>query len=187
MNITARLSALSLLIFGVSGCGMSEQDDTAMAATYRVDERAPIKSAGSIIISAPPRTVWKYITNINSWLSWRPEVSASHLDGSPAAGTSFTWTVDGTDIKSQIAGVDVQRRIAWTGYTMGLTAIHLWMVQPLGPGKTLVRTTESMTGFPSSLFYSSADLQSTNAKWLSDLKRISEKDDRINDKRNRHS
>ncbi|KQN26480.1 hypothetical protein ASE86_10270 [Sphingomonas sp. Leaf33] len=57
---------------------------------------------------------------------------------------------------------------------MGLTAIHSWTIEPLGPNRTSVRTVETMTGFPSSLFYASADLQSTNPKWLADLKRISE-------------
>ncbi len=175
MNIVAQLSALSFLAVGVSGCGASEQDATARAATYRVDERAPIKSEGSIIVSAPSHTVWNVITDISRWSSWRPEVSASHLDGALAAGTPFTWTVDGTGIKSQIAAVEGQKRIAWTGHAMGLTAIHVWMIEPLGSNKTSVRTIETMTGFPSSLFYSSADLQKTNAKWLSDLKRASEK------------
>jgi len=174
MNIAARLSALSFLAIGLSGCGVSEQDATARAATYRVDEHAPIKSEGSIIVPAPPNTVWKFITDINRWSSWRPEVSASHLDGSLAAGTPFSWTVDGTGIKSQIAAVDGQKRIAWTGHAMGLTAIHVWMIEPISPDKTSVRTMETMKGFPSSLFYSSADLQKTNEKWLSDLKRVSE-------------
>jgi len=57
---------------------------------------------------------------------------------------------------------------------MGLTAIHVWMIEPISPDKTSVRTMETMKGFPSSLFYSSADLQKTNEKWLSDLKRVSE-------------
>ena len=175
MNIAARLSVLSFLAIGVSGCGISERDATTRAAAYRVDEHAPIKSETSIVISAPSQTVWNVITGINRWPSWRPEVSASHLDGPLAAGTAFTWTVDGTDIESQIAAVDDGRRIAWTGHAMGLTAIHSWVVQRLGRDRTLVRTKETMTGFPSSLFYSSADLQSANAKWLSDLKRMSEK------------
>ncbi len=135
---------------------------------------APIQSETSIVISAPPQTVWNFITDVDHWPSWRPEVSVSHVNGPLGAGTVFTWTVDGIDIKSQTAAVDDQRRIAWTGHAMGLTAIHTWVVQPLGSHKTLVRTMETMTGFPSSLFYSSADLQSTNAKWLSGLKRISE-------------
>lgn len=184
MNIAARLSALSFLAIGLSGCGVSEQDATARAATYRVDEHAPIKSKGSIIVSAPPNTVWNFITDINRWSSWRPEVSASHLDGSLAAGTPFSWTVDGTGIKSQIAAVDGKKRIAWTGHAMGLTAIHVWMIEPISPGKTSVRTMETMKGFPSSLFYSSADLQKTNEKWLSDLKRVSEKAAVANNKHN---
>lgn len=184
MNIAGRLSALLFLAVGVSGCGVSEQDATARAATYRVDEHAPIRSEGSIIVSAPSHTVWKFITDIDRWSSWRPEVSASHLGGALAAGTPFTWTVDGTGIKSQIGAVDGQKRIAWTGHAMGLTAIHVWLIEPLGPNKTSVRTIETMTGFPSSLFYSSADLQTTNAKWLSDLKRISEKADIASTKQN---
>ncbi len=182
MNIVARLSVLSFLAVGVSGCRASEQDTTTRATTYRIDERAPVKSEGSIIVFAPSHTVWNLITDIDRWSSWRPEVTASHLDGALAAGTPFTWTVDGTGIKSQIAAVDGQKRIAWTGHAMGLTAIHVWMIEPLGPNKTSVRTKETMTGFPSSLFYSSADLQEANAKWLSDLKHASEKADTSNNK-----
>jgi len=59
---------------------------------------------------------------------------------------------------------------------MGLTAIHVWKLRSLSAGLTRVQTDESMSGFPSSLFYSSEELGQANASWLANLKTVVERD-----------
>lgn len=174
MHTVVRFILMSGLVLVISGCGISEQKATTKAKGYRIDENAPIKSDDSIIIAASPHRIWHFVTDIDHWAAWRPEVSAGHLNGRITAGTAFTWNVEDTNISSRIAAVEHQKRVAWTGRAMGLTAIHIWTIRSLAPNRTLVRTRESMTGFPSSLFYSSSDLRATNSKWLADLKHISE-------------
>jgi hypothetical protein len=54
-------------------------------------------------------------------------------------------------IKSTIQQVDPPSRIAWTGTTFGIKAVHVYVLEPRG-AKTLVRTTETYDGLVARLF-----------------------------------
>lgn len=177
-NIARWTSTLGLVAFGLASCSGTSPRATETALAGRIDENAPIRSVNSIVISAPAQHVWAVLADVDRWPAWRQKVSRSNLKGSLLPGNGFSWTVDGTDIHSRLAIVEPGSRISWTGNAMGLTAIHVWTFRPLGAGKVLVRTSESMRGFPSSLFYSSDDLHAANARWLGELKRAAEQADR---------
>jgi hypothetical protein len=52
---------------------------------------------------------------------------------------------------SRLADVEAPRRIAWTGKTMGIKAIHVHTLEQLD-GRTVVSTEESYDGLVSRLF-----------------------------------
>jgi hypothetical protein len=54
-------------------------------------------------------------------------------------------------ITSTIGRVEPPRLIAWSGKTLGISAIHYWWLEPRD-GKTFVRTEESYEGLVARLF-----------------------------------
>ena len=147
---------------------------TTLAANGQIQENAPVKAASEIVIRAPIEKVWQILTTINEWPNWQSTVSAAHLDGPLEPGTTFTWTNGGAEIKSRIALVQRHEKIGWTGTSYKAHAIHIWSLQPLAYGGTLVRSNESMDGFLLTVFYSSRDLEKSHQIWLQALKHKAE-------------
>lgn len=171
INSTRFSKPLVLIGFvALTACGASNGAATHLAATGHIDDDAPIRATRSILISAPPARIWSVLTRIDDWSRWQSDIGAAHLKGSLAPGVSFDWTNNGMSISSRIERVNPNVDIAWTGQAMGLTAIHVWTLEPISRGVTRVRTDESMRGLPGSLFYSSEKLGQANTAWLSRLK-----------------
>lgn len=133
-----------------------------------------VKAASEIVIHASPEKVWQILTAIDDWPKWQSTVSAAHINGALAPGTTFTWTNGGAEIKSRIALLPHNEQIGWTGTAYKARAIHIWSLQPLPGGSTLVKTTESMDGFLLTVFYSSEDLAKSHDIWLQALKHKAE-------------
>jgi hypothetical protein len=55
-----------------------------------------------------------------------------------------------------------------------LKAVHVWTLTDEPGGRVLVRTRESMDGFPISLLFPSAKLQESDVHWLMRLKQAAE-------------
>lgn len=93
-----------------------------------------------------------------------------------AAGTEFFWVAGGMKIKSRIEAVDAPYRIAWSGNTMGIKAMHLWELEPSGT-MTKVHTEESFQGLIVRLFAKRMKeaLNSALAQGLDALKNEAEK------------
>ena len=67
------------------------------------------------------------------------------FDGEVDHGAAFRWKSGPGTITSTIQDVEPPRRIAWTGTSFGITAIHVHTLEPQAGG-TLVRTEESYDG-----------------------------------------
>ena len=106
-----------------------------------INVRAPILLAGEIEIAAAPELVWDVLTAIDDWPSWNSDVRAATLEGDLAEGSIFRWR-SGTPLTSTITHVEPPRMISWTGTSMGLSAVHVYMLE-LREGKTFVRTLRS--------------------------------------------
>ena len=145
-----------------------------LAAQGLIEEGAPVKAASEIVIKAPPEKVWAILTSIDRWPEWQASVSTAHLDGALKPGAAFTWKSSGTEIKSKLALVEDNQRFGWTGTAYQAKAIHIWQLDRLAGGGTLVRTKESMNGFLLKVFYSSEDLARSHHVWLEALKRKAE-------------
>jgi hypothetical protein len=106
---------------------------------------APVIGSGELEISAPPERVWAVLTDFDHWPAWNADVKSMQFKGSVAPGSEFRWKAGPGTISSRIERVEPPLLIAWTGNTLGIKAIHVWMLKAQN-GSTLVRTEESYDG-----------------------------------------
>jgi hypothetical protein len=121
------------------------QDDSE-PADDGINRYAPVVGTSETQIGAAPEVVWEVLTGIAHWPSWNPDVKSAALDGELAAGSEFRWKAGPGTITSTVQRIDRLRRIAWTGRTFGIDAMHLYALEPRGR-TTFVRTEESYDGF----------------------------------------
>jgi uncharacterized protein YndB with AHSA1/START domain len=110
-----------------------------------VNENAPVVSSAEGEIDAPIDDVWRILTAVERWPTWNPDVKSVSIDGPVVEGTTFRWKAGPSTISSTVTRVDRPRIIAWTGKTLGISAIHVWRLEQRG-GRTHVRTEESYEG-----------------------------------------
>jgi uncharacterized protein YndB with AHSA1/START domain len=120
-------------------------------AVTQANREAPVVGVGRIEIAAPVDAVWEVLTAIDGWPSWNPQVKAASLEGGLREGAEFRWKAGPGTITSRLTDVEAPRRIAWTGKTMGIKAIHVHTLEQLDGG-TVVSTEESYDGLVSRLF-----------------------------------
>lgn len=113
-----------------------------------VNEDAPVMAKAEIEIEADPVTVWKVITDIESWPDWNPDVESAIIHGELEKGTQFQWKSGPWRITSILQEVDPPHQIAWTGKTMGVNAIHVWRLEDKN-NITLAQSEESWDGLVS--------------------------------------
>lgn len=89
-----------------------------------INEQAPAKSARELQIEATREVVWGLLSDINNWPRWNPAVSRARLDGPFAPGSIFRWKSGGSSLVSTIQDVERPTRVAWTGKTFGVAAVH---------------------------------------------------------------
>jgi uncharacterized protein YndB with AHSA1/START domain len=121
-------------------------------SVVEINKQAPVVGRSEIEIAAPPEVAWDVLTAIERWPSWNPDVKAVSVQGGVDEGTEFQWKAGPGTITSTIQDVDPPRRIAWTGKTFGISAVHVHTLEPRD-GRTLVRTEESYDGLVARLFH----------------------------------
>jgi hypothetical protein len=124
---------------------MAEWKDQAVAKLTGINEQAPVVGASEIEIGAAPEAVWDVLTAFERWPSWNRDVKSMSVEGPVAEGLVFRWKAGPGTIISTVRLVEPPRRLAWTGKTLGIKAIHYWDLEPR-EGKTFVRTEESYEG-----------------------------------------
>lgn len=115
-----------------------------------IDADAPVLAAGEIEIGAPLGTVWDILVDVEHWPEWNPEVRKAEAGGLLSAGATFRWSAGPGTITSKVRRLEPFRRLAWSGRTLGIRAVHVWELEPRADG-TLVRTEESWSGWPARL------------------------------------
>jgi uncharacterized protein YndB with AHSA1/START domain len=144
---------------------MAEWKDQPMAGLTGINERAPVVGASEIEIAAAPEAVWEVLTAFERWPTWNQDVKAMSVRGPVAEGLIFRWKAGPGTITSTVRLVEPPRRLAWTGKTFGIEAIHFWHLEPRD-GKTFVRTEESYEGLVARLL--GGPLQKTLDRALAD-------------------
>lgn len=107
---------------------------------------APAVGHGTSTAQAPIDSVWRVLTDFESWPRWNSGVSRLKLMGDVRVGTAFQWKAGGLSIVSRIEALNPPLRIVWSGKTLGIRAIHVWEFEDNGEG-TLIRTRESFDGW----------------------------------------
>jgi Polyketide cyclase / dehydrase and lipid transport len=126
------------------------QDD-AEPAESRIDQAAAVVATSDTEIAAAPAVVWGVLVGIAEWPSWNPDVKSVSVDGGLSQGTTFRWKAGPGTITSTLQHVEAPRRIAWTGSTLGIEAMHVYVLEARD-GVTLVRTEESYDGLVARVF-----------------------------------
>ena len=73
------------------------------------------------------------------------------LAGPLSVGSLFTWKSGPGTIRSRLQVLDPPHAMAWTGRTLGISAVHVWRFESDGK-ETVVRTEESWNGLLARLF-----------------------------------
>ena len=123
----------------------------AAARVSEVNTSAPVVGTSEIEVAADPDVAWDVLTEIDRWPSWNPAVKSVSLEGGVDEGSKFKWKAGPGTITSTIMDLEKPWRIAWTGTSFGIKAIHVHTLEPRD-GRTLVRTEESYDGVVARLF-----------------------------------
>jgi hypothetical protein len=141
-----------------------------------VHQSAPVLASDRIDVNADPGTVWQVISAIDAWPSWNPAVKSASLNGPLTVGTTFRWKAGPGTITSTLQQIDPPQVLAWTGKTLGITAVHVYRLEPRDGGTTVV-TAESWEGLTARLLRRSMQrqLQTSLRSGLEGLKKESER------------
>lgn len=126
------------------------QDD-AESAGGGINDEAPVFASSEAEVSASLGLVWEVLTTIEQWPTWNPDVKSVSMSGRLTNGTQFRWKAGPATITSTLQHVEAPRRIAWTGTSFGIEAIHVYALEARD-GVTLVRTEESYDGLVARIF-----------------------------------
>lgn len=110
-----------------------------------IDREAPVQARAELLIDAPLGQAWSILTNISEWSRWNPGVNRVVVSGALEAGTEFNWRSGRVPIASRLVEVEPERRIVWTGRTLGMDAVHAWGFEARDDG-VMVHTEESLDG-----------------------------------------
>jgi hypothetical protein len=126
------------------------QDDPEQTEDL-INRQAPVIGTSEIEIVAAPTVVWGVLTDIEEWPRWNSDVKCVSMQGGLAEGSAFRWKAGPGTITSVLQTVEPPRRIAWSGKTLGIQAMHVYALEARN-GTTLVRTEESYDGLIARLF-----------------------------------
>ena len=118
-----------------------------MTTPTDIDRSAPVIAHHEIDITASLDAVWQLHVDVNAWPTWNFEVTAAHLDGVFAIGSSFIWTSYDFTVTSTIYDVFGNTRTLWGGEAQGVMGTHEWSFEKTDGG-VHVATTESFSGDP---------------------------------------
>lgn len=118
--------------------------------TTDIDRRAPVTARAETRSDAQPDEVWRVLTDVAAWPSWNRGVASTDIGGPIAVGTAFRWRAGPATVSSTILAADPPLHLAWSGRTMGITAVHAWTLQADGDG-CRITSEESWAGLAPSL------------------------------------
>jgi uncharacterized protein YndB with AHSA1/START domain len=126
------------------------QDETDLPENW-INQAAPVVGTSETEVAAARELVWDVLSAITHWPSWNPDVKSVSMHGALSEGSEFRWKAGPGTITSMLERVEPPQRIAWSGKTFGLAAMHIYVLEARN-GTTLVRTEESYDGLVARLF-----------------------------------
>ena len=140
-----------------------------------INTEAPVITRDQILINASVEEIWEIQTDVSGWPAWQPDVDGAESEGPLEVGSVFRWQTAGLDITSTVQEIDPPRRIVWGGPAQGISAVHVWTLEPQEDG-VLVKTEESWEGEPvdAQVETMQGALDKSLRDWLQNLKRTAE-------------
>lgn len=140
----------------------------------RVNEQAPIYIRREITIFAPPEKIWDWLSRVDLWQDWHPEIAAAYWlddgrEGGPRA--RFKWRQGPVRITSLIESWDVWREIGWQGRAYNAVVRHVFRLEG-DFRRTHIVSEQSIEGFTASLMRPIIQglAERTSETWLAALK-----------------
>ena len=140
-----------------------------------INQKAPVVQKKQTIIHSSPEKIWEILTDIDNWSKWNSKIRQPHAQETIGIGSTFTWKINGSKIRSKIHFFSPHEVFGWTGKTLGASAIHNWYLEATENG-TKVIVEESMEGWIIQLMKRKINqkLAEDMAFWLEQLKKESE-------------
>jgi uncharacterized protein YndB with AHSA1/START domain len=166
----------SILLIAISltiSTSLKAQNNSKMQS---INNNAPVKCSKTITINSNNEKVWEILTDINNWANWQTDIKNSKLNGKLKPMTTFKWKSGGANILSTLQTVEQNKKLGWTGKSLGILAIHTWTFSEQN-GKIILTVDESMEGFLAGLLKKTLNkkLEIGMQKWLDLLKQECEK------------
>lgn len=134
---------------------------------------SPIYTLNELVIAAPPERIWPWLIRAGRWPEWYANARDVVIDGGGEnllPGVEFNWITFGVRVRTKVEEFVPNRRLSWSGRTLGSTAYHGWVLTPVAGG-TRVVTEETQRGFVASLFRGllRPGLRKWHQRWLEGL------------------
>ena len=162
--------SLLCLLLSLSACGTADQRQSSLAAQGKTDTGAPLQTTQQISINAPADKIWALLVNPQAWPGWNPMIPQTSAPYILQNGSLFSYNADSMSIHAAVRQFIPSQALAWTGDVLNFHAIQTWTLTPQPGGATLVTTSESVSGFMISFFFSQARLERDDHTWLKNLK-----------------
>ena len=142
----------------------------------QINNNAPVLYRGCVEIDASADKVWNILSDFESWPRWNPDIESVRLEGEIEEGAGFSWKAGPGTIRSKLEEIKPGEKLAWTGKTFGIKAIHVWKIERKND-RMVVTTEESWDGLHVRIFrkYFGRMLKDSIEKGLKYLKEEAEK------------
>ncbi len=103
-----------------------------MAISFRntagIDRQAPVFIRREIEIFAPPAHVWEWLSRVELWSDWHPEVTSSRWLDETGGDRRFKWRKNLLGVDCQVISSRTPREFSWAGRAWLTTSHQLFTV-----------------------------------------------------------
>ena len=105
----------------------------------------------TILVAAPPESVWKLLTDLHTWRLWWPNCLEAETRDKKTLhdGSEFMMRLRlgwlNTRFRPRVNAATAPKHLVWTGRGAGVTGLHVFFLDPK-PNGTFVRQIENFDG-----------------------------------------
>ncbi len=139
-----------------------------------VNRNAPLVVRREIEIFAPPEMIWEWLSRVELWQDWHPEISRSHWAAGQGPNGVLKWRLRKViGVTAQVESWHEQNEIGWVGHAWSTTVRQVFRIRG-DFRKTRIVTEASVEGpgfgFPPLRAVVQSQLERTSELWLGALK-----------------
>lgn len=115
-----------------------------------VNPAAPIFVKREITVFAPPEKVWDWLSRVDLWGDWHPEIASAYWLSGEGPHGRFRWRQGPVRVTSSIESWAERREIGWSGRAYSALVRHVFHLDG-DFRRTHIVSEQSIEGFPASL------------------------------------